>query len=237
MSEYNPIPESDIPGFLDPRRTQRKTFSDGEKNKAGSLTEVISFDATVTLTDSEGEELGIDTKKLVAKRYTFPVLGMKEAVFPKNIQYDVVGQAKFLKQTHQKIQKFFSGFPDLVVPTNFVVGGKKKMEVLEVMPRIDGIRLNQGIADLQFLPKESRECLKDDIGLVCYIWESAIKKSNAWVPDINRKNFIVTPDGHLHLIDTNVYYNWKEISEETKKILLESLQMLKNLQITLIETL
>jgi hypothetical protein len=111
------------------------------------------------------------------------------------------------------------------------------MEVLEIMPRIEGIFLDQGIAELQYLPKEARECLKDDIGLVCYIWESAIKKPNACVPDINRKNFIVTSDGHLHLIDTNVYYDWEVAPEKTKKILLESLQRLKDLQLTLIETL
>ncbi len=192
--------------------------------KQGTAVSVRAFDYKKSGQNAETDR---NKSKFVIKKYDFPDQDMR-ALFGENCGRDMNTheQASFLQERHQRVKKFFEMVPNLdVVPTQFVVSGKHENDahVFEIQRRIEGhifesSFLQRAIDFLKKYPEDKRRELGKTFGQIVACYEQAIAESSKYVPDINAVNFICDHEGRLHLIDTNVEFNFSKNSKIHKSI-------------------
>ncbi len=205
-----------LPEFLSQAKPTH--FSDNHRvfKTRGSLTSVWSFDH---FTEVGAEEVGVDPKEFVVKKYDFPNSGFKEFTFGKNYKVeDLEGQISILKDKHRRAKEFFKELPDLVVPTQFMFSGKTRQDahIYEIQRRVGGLMFSDGsLVDIRnFISQfsdEQRFQLKASLEKVIHLFSNAIVEGASFVPDMNINNFGINRDGHLCFIDTNVSADWSSV--------------------------
>lgn len=219
-----------LENFLTPEAVQvlfeekTETGVSYKAEKQGTAVSVRAFDYKKT---GQDRDINRDTKRFVIKKYDFPDPDMK-VLFGKKCgkDMDIQEQASFLQERHRRVKDFFEMAPGLIVePTQFIVSGKNKHDahVFEIQRRIDGhvfrfSLLNAAIDSLKKYPEDKRRELGKTFGQIVDCYERAIAERSNYVPDINAANFICDHDGRLHLIDTNIEFDFSENPKISKSI-------------------
>lgn len=121
-------------------------------------------------------------------------------------------------QVLQKRQKFVKDFfkdvlPDIVVGSNYVLGGKSSddAEIYEIQPKLEkNISLKSLDYDekaLEFLSTSARCNLLEQLKLFLARAQEMPSKSDGFMVDIFGENLIVLPDGNLKMFDTNLLFH------------------------------
>ncbi len=205
-----------LPEFLSQAKPTHFSDKHREFKSRGSLTSVWSFDH---FTEVQGEEIGVDSKKFVVKKYDFPNPKFKKFTFGENYKIeDLEGQVSILKDKHRRAKEFFKELSDLVVPTQFIFSGKTRQDahIYEIQRRVDGLIFVDGISLLDIrnfisqFSDEQRFQLKASLEKVIQLFSNSIVEGASFVPDMN-KNFGIDRDGCLYLVDTNVNADWSNL--------------------------
>jgi hypothetical protein len=137
-------------------------------------------------------------------------------------------QASFLQERHRRVKKFFEMVPGLIVePTQFIVSGENKQDahVFEIQRRIEGYTfqsslLTTAIKYVKKYPEDKRREIGKTLEQIVDCYERGIQGKSKYVTDMNAINFILDQDGNIHLIDTNVEFDFSEESKIPEDILI-----------------
>ncbi len=208
---------SPLPEFLSQVKPTHFSDNHREFKTHGGLTSVWSFDHFIEV---QGEEVGVDPKKFVVKKYDFPKPIFKKVTFGENYKVeDLEGQISILKDKHRQAREFFKELPDLIVPTQFMFSGKTRQDahIYEIQRRVDGLIFADGISLLDIrnfisqFSDEQRFQLKASLEKIIHLFSNAIQEGLSYVPDMNINNFGIDRDGCLYLVDTNINADWSHL--------------------------
>lgn len=218
---------NELPHFLDPS-LKKKSFFDGEKEKGGSLTRVSTFDVE--------KDIGSDIPNgYVLKEYKFPIFeksdinkshtlklwfGVENVDSVDNLQT----VAKILKERQKQAKKYFSDvLPQFVEVSHFVIGEDEnsRPKIYEIQKRVEGKLLGEFwseiIYELSYSQLDNLE--KEVISLLdkIAVMDEDPHYSSSLL-DLSSDNIMVSKDGHLILLDTNVEVGLGDDSPYVKKI-------------------
>lgn len=134
-------------------------------------------------------------------------------------------KAKILKRRQEFTQKFYDGLPSIVVKSQFILGGgsNNQATIFEIQDKIsDYYTIDESDKIVQELNIQQKESLMKELDYFITRTGDFLHQRNdtfpggyeeyySCFPDIHSDNLVITSDGHLKMIDTNMYKNlWEE---------------------------